>query len=331
VRRVLVEETASPKRVRRDVEKILQAPSGAEQAVSVLCTGDPCTVDYFRSIGNVEVIPLPDTRRRALRQVLAGRQFDVVRAFWTGEKKYRRMKVLALTVPAAVREVDSGDGGSFLLTWRSVLRYWLFRLRHPLPSDHQEFVPAPATPDMVPYYRGERILLLQSAEPPYLLRAARRMRQESLFVNPRFTVFCRNRPEIVRQFDNPSLIEEVRTHSETRGALRHLRELRREHYDGVVVFFTGDPSYWKIKYLAFLLGARHKVVFNENNDCFFFSWRRWLALVTHRLGSRSRPDIDIRWPPQVRTWLWLTLKGVLFPFRFAWLLLVWIRLRLAAG
>ena len=125
------------------------------------------------------------------------------------------------------------------------------------------------------------------------------------------------------------MIHQIRTHSETRGSWKHLRELRKERFDAVVVFFTGDPSYWKIKWFAFLLGARHKVIFNEYDGCFYFDVRQWLTLLSRRLGARtgSRP----RWSYHVRFFTFLILKVMLIPFRFIWLLLVWLRLRTAAA
>ena len=126
------------------------------------------------------------------------------------------------------------------------------------------------------------------------------------------------------------LIDEIRTHTETMDSWSHLRELRKERFDGAVVFFTGDPSYWKIKYFAFFLGARHKVIFNENNDCFFFSVGPWLALIVRRLGERSRLGAGPSRLYQLRPLFFPLLKLVVFPVRFVWLLLVWLRLRLAS-
>jgi hypothetical protein len=123
------------------------------------------------------------------------------------------------------------------------------------------------------------------------------------------------------------MLERVITHSETRQAWKHLRKLRREHFDVVVVLFTGDPSYWKIKYFAFLLGARHTVIFNENDDCFFFSWGTWLSLLAYRMGARSRPGSQPQWTYRARFFAVCLVKALLFPLRFVWLVLVWLRLR----
>ncbi len=128
------------------------------------------------------------------------------------------------------------------------------------------------------------------------------------------------------------MLQSIQTHTEARDTWTHLRAFRRERYDAVVLFLTGDPSYWKVKYFAFLLGARHKVVFNENNDCFYFTVRDWLALLAHRIGERSQVSALPRWSWTHQAWvmLFMATKLLLLPFRFVWLLLVWIRLRSAA-
>jgi hypothetical protein len=127
------------------------------------------------------------------------------------------------------------------------------------------------------------------------------------------------------------MIHEVVTHTETRGAWNHWKILRRRRCDALIVFFTGDPSYWKVKYFAFLLGVRHKLIFNENGDCFFFGVRSWLSFLAHRMGERSRLGFQPHWSHQARAIGFLMTKLLLVPFRFVWLLLVWIRLRSAGS
>jgi hypothetical protein len=325
--RVLLVETASPKRVRATAEAILAGNTYSDPQITILCSSDPRTIEYFQEIPGIQVTTLKTREGGRVREDLGKQKFDVMRIFWTGEKKYRRLKIRALTIPAANIDVDSGDGSVFRLTWRALLRFWLFRLQHPLPSDHYTFVPPRAEVEQEVYYQGEKILIVESAEPPYILRALEHLSERHLFRNPRYTLFCRNRPDVVGRLQTHPMISEVRTHTETQGSWEHLKHLRKERFDGVVVFFTGDPSYWKIKYFVFLLGARHKVIFNENNDCFFFAWSEWLALIAHRLGERSRHGSGPRWLYQVRLMLFLSIKCLLFPFRFVWLLLVWVRLR----
>ncbi len=332
--RILLVETASPRRVRKKAEEILAGGLYADPEVVVLCGGDAATFRYLAQIPGIRAIALDRENRRRIREDLNGRNFDVLYVFWTGESRYRHMKSFALRLKARVTHVDSGDGGVFQLTWKAWIRHWQFRRAHPLPTDHWTFCPAPGAaqqPGELEDSEGEKVLLVQSAEPPYLLRALEQLKEKPLFRRARYVLFCRNRPEVLKHFRGHPMICEIRTHSETQGSWKHLRELRRERFDAVVVFFTGNPSYWKIKWFAFLLGARHKLIFNEYNGCFYFTLRRWLELLSHRLGARSRTGGRPRWTYHVRVLTFLVLKVIMIPFRFLWLLLVWLRLRIAAG
>lgn len=347
--RVLVVETASPKRVRRKLEDILAGRIYPEPETTLLCRDDPAGLETYRDLEGVHVVALSrETERRAVR-ALRARRWEVAHAFWTGERGFRRMKWLALRMGARRIEIDSGDGGMFRLTLRSLPRYWIFRLRHPLPRDHWEFAweppPARAAPrhaaegkartrvadesSAPPRHAGEEVLVIQSAEPEHVLRALQRLDADGVFRNPRYTLFCRERPEVLRRFLGQARIAEVLTHAETRGWRAHLRRLRRARYDALVLFFTGDPSYRKVKCFAFLLGVRRKYVFNENDDCFEFTWRAWLSFLARRLAERAR--VGPR-PGRLRAAALpalVVLKVLLVPFRFLYLLLVWLRLRSA--
>jgi len=323
--RILIVETASPGRVRRKAEEILAGGVYAEPQVTILCKDDPVSAAYYGAAPGVSVVR---SQRPALRD-LKNQGFDVLLAFWTGEQEYSRMKRKALRLGARRIDIDAGDGSFFRLSWKAWLRFALFRRKHPLPTDHWEFLSPPEQPAAPEHYPGEKILIIQSADPSYVLRALEKMRERPLFSNPRFVLFCRNNPEVTRHFQAHPMIAEVRTHTETRDSGWHLRRLRRERFDGAVLFLTGDPGYWKIKCFAFLLGTRHKVIFNESGDCFHFTWRAWLSLMAHRLGERSRLGLRPRWPGRVGMLLFLALKVMVLPIRFVWLLLVWLRLRSA--
>ncbi len=328
--RILITQTASPRRVHASAEKMLDDSTVPAPSLTILCRPDPVTVEYLKTVPGAEVVPLQAASRRRVLRDLRQRDFDRLVTFWTGEKGYWKEKIAALGL-CRNTIVDMGDGGQWHLTWRFVVRYWLFRFRHPLPTDHALYSAAPASDDRAGYYDGERVLIIQSAEPPYVLRALDHLQRDPLFRRPRFTLFCRNRPEILARFEKHPMLHAVRTHSEMSGAWRHLRALRRERFDAAVVFFTGDPSYWKIKFLPFLLRVRHKVVFNENCDCFFFSLHKWMALMAHRMSNHSRMELEAGWTRQFRLLALSLTKLVILPFRFVWLLLVWVRLRGAAA
>jgi hypothetical protein len=326
--RILLAQTAAPKRVRAKAEEILAVGQYPGPEITVLCVDDPAVAGYFSEVPGVEVVPFSRGRRTEIIRRLR-RGFDVQHAFWTGERRYRRIRAAGLLIGSKTEtRIHIGDGSNFRLTWKAIIRHSMFRWKHPLPTDHYEFVPQVAEDPVVPY-AGERVLILQSAGPSSVLRALRRLKESQIFKHPRYTLFCRNTPETIQQLGNHPLLDSVVAHSETRGTMKHLRRFRRERYDAVVFFLTGDPSYWKMKYFGFLLGARHKLVFNENNDCFFFTPGRGAALIAHRMRERSRVQglPHWGWAHNARVALYMLTKVLLLPFRFAWLLIVWLWLR----
>lgn len=320
---VLLLQTATPKRVRVKAEEILAGSIYPDPEITILCSDDPATCRYFEEVPGIKVVPLRRKERGRTLKKLRRSRFDVLLAFWTGEKGYRRRKLLPLWLSAETKNVEIGDGGIFGLNWKALVRHTLFRWKHPLPVDHWEYMP-PAEENGV---RSEKILILQSAEPPYVLRGLDALKERRLFQNPRYYLFCRNKPEVTKHFHGHPMLQEVRVHSEAQNSWRHLRRLRKERFDGLVLFFTGDPSYRKIKCFAFLLGSRHKVVFNENNDCFYLAFGPWLAFLLQRLRERSRMGKSTRWEHQVKLLLLLATKALILPFRISWLLLCWLRLR----
>jgi hypothetical protein len=319
--RILIVETASAKRVCLKAEQILIAGVYPDPEITLLCRES--NRDVFMKLPRTEVHSfIAKTKRRTIH-TLNHKNFDVAFVFWTGEIQYRRMKLLALRLKAGETFIIGGDGSEFRLTWKSLLRHAVFRWKHPLPSDHWDFARSPETRD--------RILIIQSADPVYILQALDRLKQRPLFSNPRYFLFCRNKQEVQQSFHGHPMLEQMITHSETRGSLQHLRNLRRMEFDGAVLFMTGDPGYRKIKLFAFLLNVplRRMLIFNETVDCFFFNVGQWIALILHRVLEQSPSGSWSRWTDSLRILLSFALKSVLLPFRFIWLHLVWLRLRMA--
>ncbi len=317
--RVLLIETASPKRILEKARQILESGAYTDPEVFVLC--DEKNKQSYSGISGLTVLPLfaPSYYRNVPE--LGGNPFDEAFAFWTGEKRFRRWKRLSTRIKAARTYIRSGDGNEFRLTWKAYIRHALFRLQHPLPTDHWDYAEPGRTP--------EEILIIQSAEPPHVLEALRRLKEKPLFGNPCYTLFCRNKPEIVNAFRGDPMLQTILPHFEVRDSWRHLRTLRRHHFDAAILFLTGDPSYWKVKVFAFLLGARRILIFNESSDCFFFNLRQWLSLLSHRIQIQSHPLPGIQSSHSTRILVSLGLKLLLLPFRFVWLLFVWLRLRSA--
>ena len=141
----------------------------------------------------------------------------------------------------------------------------------------------------------QRVLVLQTAVPAYVKRAIEDILEKRLLGDVHITLFCRALPDESAQFGSIPWIGEVIVHDEARAMLEHLHLIRRHKYDVVVVFFTGDPSYWKMKYFAFLCGGRHLLIFNEHLGCFFYThrlfarfllsrYREWKVRTKQRLG-----------------------------------------------
>jgi GT2 family glycosyltransferase len=130
---------------------------------------------------------------------------------------------------------------------------------------------------------NRKVLIIQSADPVHVLKAVEYLDGLPGFQDSHRTVFCRNRPDILECLTGHPGLHQLIPHLETQGWWEHFDRFRKEHFDAVVVFFTGDPSYWKIKYFAFCLGARQKLIFDENNRCLFFSGETLIALLERDL------------------------------------------------
>jgi len=327
--RILLIETASPKRVREKAQQIVKSSTYPDPEISILCNEK--NRDKYKALSGAKVHALAGSPRLGAIKDLPRNRFDIMFAFWTGERKYRSWKLLGLRLRAKKTFIIGGDGNEFRLTWKAVCRHSIFRLQHPLPTDHRCYVENVIENVIESAVEnagiGEKILVIQSAEPEFVFRALERLERKPVFTNPSYTIFCRNRPEILGSFQGNPLFQQVVSHSEARGSWSHLRSLRRQQFAGIVLFLTGDPSYWKVKLFAFLLGSRRILIFNESNDCFFFNLNQWLALISHRMQGRSYQGS--KWSRSMRMPLSLILKSVSLPFRFVWLLLVWLRLRVA--
>jgi hypothetical protein len=323
--RILLVETASPKRICHKLEQILRDAIFPEPEISILCYEGSRAA--YPDYPGITIYSLADHKSHQIPKEIQNNKFDVIYFFWTGEKRYRQSKLLALRLKAAEIFIVGGDGNEFRLTWKAICRHVVFRWRHPLPTDHWDF----ALPYETNYFGQEQVLILQTAEPPYILQALQHLKEHPVFRNPRYTLFCRNRPEIVDVFRTHASLDHIRIHSETRGSWKHLRELRRSRFDAAILFLTGDPSYWKLKIFAFMLGVprRRMLIVNESGDSFFFNWSQWFGLIIHRMQSQPMPGISSNWRRSARILVSLFLKSVMLPFRFLWLLLVWLRLRSA--
>ncbi|MCL5023586.1 MAG: glycosyltransferase [Nitrospirae bacterium] len=65
-------------------------------------------------------------------------------------------------------------------------------------------------------------------------------------------------------------------------ALSMLFRLTRTRYDSVVVLFSREGGYLKHKIMAFLILGRSVLIFNENNDCFFYTHGKYFSHLRWR-------------------------------------------------
>ena len=182
----------------------------------------------------------------------------------------------------------------------------------------------------------QQVLVLQTAVPPYIKRAMEEILEKRLLGNVTITLFCRNLPEERAQFQDIPWISDLLVHDETRAVHKHLQLIRQRKFDVVIVFFTRDPSYWKMKCFAFLCHGRHILVFNEHYGCFFYShrlfarfllarYREWRIRAKQSLGyalgtpqglisETASPGMALLRP------IHLIIKLMVFPLRWGYLL-----------
>ena len=186
--RILIVETASPKRIVHKVEQIREAGLYPDPEIDILCQAR--TSQAYSGLPAVKIWAMASGGKHRLPKELVRKKFDIVFAFWTGEKKYRWMKFLTLRINTGHTYITAGDGNEFRLTWKAICRHTIFRLKHPLPTDHYDFAMPPA-PQEAPgekekpeskelqeemaYHAGERVLVIQSAEPEFVLKALEKL------------------------------------------------------------------------------------------------------------------------------------------------------------
>ena len=181
------------------------------------------------------------------------------------------------------------------------------------------------------------VLVIQTAQPAYVNRAMADALRKNLLGPAVITLFCRALPDEIYDFQGESWINEFRIHDASRGVLEHLLELRQRRFETVIVFFTRDPSYWKAKIFAFFCRGHHLLIFNEHLGCFYFTRSTYLDFIRSRLKERKlRIKQKMGYtlgtsqgyiPPPSSFALkflrpfHLTLKVIIFPARFVYLLL----------
>ena len=164
-----------------------------------------------------------------------------------------------------------------------------------------------------------RTLLIETEARETVEKAIETIARPDVVPDARISLFCGL--ERAKEYSNNPALQKI--HSYTKEALRHdLRVLWpfiRSKPDVVVAIFSGRRIFLKQKMLFWLLPARARLAFNENNDCAYVT--RWHALRLLRIQS---PTISVD-PLAGSRFVPLLLKGVLLLPRFAYLL-IWFTL-----
>ena len=98
--RVLMIETASPKRVREKARAILAGDFYSSPQLTILCRPDPRSVEPYGAIHGVRAIALEKSRKNEILKELEQKPFDVALMFWTRDRGFSRMKWVALRLHA---------------------------------------------------------------------------------------------------------------------------------------------------------------------------------------------------------------------------------------
>ncbi|HSR68803.1 MAG TPA: hypothetical protein VLU25_12770 [Acidobacteriota bacterium] len=237
---------------------------------------------------------------------LRRRQTDVAAALFSGRPTFRLSKLFFFLIRARNRLIFNSQLECYYLGWRT----WGMLLR-------RERTAADAMP--------HRLLLIQSEDDAEMVKAMQTVRSPSLARVARLFVLCRQDRKPFFQ-SQPGVARVITYRKE--GLVKNLRlwgEMRRLRLDSVAAMFSGRPIFRLQKLLFFLAPARHRLVINENHDCFYFRFRRLGRFLTmHARQSRGR-FLLTRWA--FRT----ALKAVLFLPRFFYLVmwLTYMRLRRA--
>ncbi|MGI8783554.1 MAG: hypothetical protein ACR2L2_07900 [Acidobacteriota bacterium] len=323
---VLLVQTDDAATIQTAAQKLLDGNiAGADPTVDILCSASssatfqpvafPPKVDLVRTY---PAKPSWAAARRLLAE-LRRERYDVAAVVLSGKPTFRKLKLLPWLVGARHRLIFNENLDCFYSSPARLGRLLLRRLRHG--SD----IPAPIAETIERaqprrYALRPRLLVVQTSADDQVDEILSRLADETLFAAPRVDVLCRQDKRA--HFTGSPLVAATHTY-----ALQHrlgdfrklLRQMRHERYDVVVIHLTGVSAYSNLKALAFLLGGKQILLFNEHLDCFYFSPRLFLRFLTaRRVEHFDRPRFH--WE------LWLyplsqISKLVTFPFRFLYLVM----------
>lgn len=225
-------------------------------------------------------------RRDKLPAAGASGPWDGIVVFFTGAPGYARWKRLALSVPAWRTVVVNENNDFFHASPRSLAGFAWQRLRFGVRRDI-----APRR------FAKQLVLLVQTDDTATIQIAAQKLLDGNIAgTDPTVDILCgaSSSADFQPAVFSPK-VDLLRTYPAKptwATARRLLSELRRERYDVAAVVLSGKPTFRKLKLLPWLVGARHRLIFNENLDCFYSSPIRLGRLLLRRLRHGS--DIPAR-------------------------------------
>ncbi len=294
---VLLVQTEHEEKMLRCLDQLESAFSHWPRELVVFCREDKR--EHFERHPRVTdvVTYQPGQLRRNLARLrrLRRERFDVSVALFSGRPIFRLQKLFFVSSGSRRKLAFNAELECFYLKPRT----WKYLLRN-------DFQPHSPLAD------EQNVLFIQTEDDPTCVSTIRQLEDPQVAKVGRIIVYCREDKKAV--FESCGRVDQIITYRSLslRRALRHLRDIRRLKCDTVCAIFSGRPIYRAQKLLFFLTGARNKLVFNENEDCFY------LRRDTLRHLFR-RPDTHL---PNPGVALRPCLKGLLFLPRFAYLL-VW--------
>ena len=228
-----------------------------------------------------------------IRRTIRENRCDSAIVFFTGQPIYRGLKALPLLTGLRRILVVTADGyrytspkslPRFLAQWRQLRPGNL--IRHSLQPEKWS---AEGNNDS-----ASEVLLLQTESPRLTHRARKRLLAGGIVKQDGTALFC-NRDQLESFAGRPGISQIYGYRKRRLGHnLRLLASLLIQRHDVVAAIFSGRPIFRLQKLLFFLLPARHRLVFNENLDCYYLKGNRFSQFL--QLPKRERRPVSI--------WLW---------------------------
>ena len=286
---VLLLQTESPRLTLQAGKRLLAGGIVKQNRTALFCNRD--RLESFAGQPGISRIHSYRKHRfgRNLRLLISLllRRHDAVAAIFSGRPVFRLQKLLFFLLPARHRLVFNENLDCYYLKGNRLSQFFQLpkRQRRPFSIWLWQILGRRVTSE---------VLLLQTESPRLTLQAGKRLLAGGIVKQNRTALFCnRHRLESFAGQPGISRIHSYRKRRFGRN-LRLLISLLIQHHDAVAAIFSGRPVFRLQKLLFFLLPARHRLVFNENLDCYYLEGNRLSQFF--QLPKRQRRPFSI--------WLW---------------------------